>query len=120
MSPSSAIPEHVPSGTNGTKAVPLEPGLSAKSVLEDERYSTFPKPPKFEDKHEERKYLKVRLAAAFRIFGKYGYDEGVAGHITVRCRGHASSSESTAFNQFIEILLIQPPSGSIRSALLSL
>lgn len=27
---------------------------------------------------------KGRLAAAFRIFGKYGYDEGVAGHITLR------------------------------------
>lgn len=44
----------------------------------------IPKPPTFDDPHEERKYLKQRLAAAFRIFGKYGYDEGVAGHITVR------------------------------------
>lgn len=46
----------------------------------------FPKPPTFDDKYEERKYLKGRLAAAFRIFGKYGFDEGVAGHITVRVR----------------------------------
>jgi ribulose-5-phosphate 4-epimerase/fuculose-1-phosphate aldolase len=44
----------------------------------------FPTPPVFEDKHEERKYLKERLAAAFRIFGKFGFDEGVAGHITLR------------------------------------
>lgn len=44
----------------------------------------FPGPPKFTDKYEEREYLKGRLAAAFRIFGKYGYDEGVAGHITLR------------------------------------
>ncbi|KAL5342128.1 class II aldolase/adducin N-terminal [Aspergillus crustosus] len=44
----------------------------------------IPKPPVFEDKYEERKYLKGRLAAAFRIFGKNGYDEGVAGHITLR------------------------------------
>lgn len=28
--------------------------------------------------------MKGRLAAAFRIFGKYGFDEGVAGHITIR------------------------------------
>jgi hypothetical protein len=42
------------------------------------------RPPKFADKYEEREYLKGRLAAAFRIFGKYGYDEGVAGHITLR------------------------------------
>lgn len=46
--------------------------------------TSFPKPPTFEDKYKEREYLKGRLAAAFRIFGKNGYDEGVAGHITLR------------------------------------
>ncbi|RPD66344.1 class II aldolase/adducin domain-containing protein [Lentinus tigrinus ALCF2SS1-7] len=45
---------------------------------------TFPRPPTFTTKEEEREYLKFRLAQAFRIFGKLGYDEGVAGHITVR------------------------------------
>jgi ribulose-5-phosphate 4-epimerase/fuculose-1-phosphate aldolase len=44
----------------------------------------FPSPPTFTDKHEERAHLKGRLALAFRIFGKLGYDEGVAGHITLR------------------------------------
>ncbi|KAJ5684512.1 Decarboxylase NovR [Penicillium maclennaniae] len=44
----------------------------------------MPTMPKFENKLEEREYLKGRLAAAFRIFGKLGYDEGVAGHITLR------------------------------------
>lgn len=44
----------------------------------------FPSPPEFTDKFEEREYLKGRLAAAFRIFGKYGFDEGVTGHITLR------------------------------------
>ncbi|KAK7539792.1 class II aldolase/adducin N-terminal [Phyllosticta citribraziliensis] len=43
-----------------------------------------PRPRVFEDKHAERAYLKQRLAAAFRIFGLQGFDEGVAGHITVR------------------------------------
>jgi ribulose-5-phosphate 4-epimerase/fuculose-1-phosphate aldolase len=33
---------------------------------------------------EERKHRKTMLAAAFRIFGKFGFSEGVAGHITVR------------------------------------
>ena len=33
---------------------------------------------------EERLRRKQRLAAAFRLFGLYGFDEGVAGHITVR------------------------------------
>jgi len=40
--------------------------------------------PKFKDAYEEREFLKGRLAAAFRIFGKLGFEEGVAGHITVR------------------------------------
>jgi len=43
-----------------------------------------PAPPKFDNPYKEREYLKGRLAAAFRIFGKYGFDEGVAGHITLR------------------------------------
>jgi ribulose-5-phosphate 4-epimerase/fuculose-1-phosphate aldolase len=33
---------------------------------------------------EEQLHRKQRLAAAFRLFAKYGYDEGVAGHITAR------------------------------------
>lgn len=33
---------------------------------------------------EERTKRKQRLAAAFRLFAKMGFDEGVAGHITVR------------------------------------
>lgn len=48
------------------------------------QFSKFPGPPKFTDKYEERAYLKGRLALAFRLFGKYGFDEGVAGHITLR------------------------------------
>ncbi|KAF2436617.1 arad-like aldolase/epimerase [Tothia fuscella] len=67
--------------TPSTKA-PLEPGISETKAKV--QMPKFPGPPKFGDKHEERKYLKGRLAAAFRIFGKYGFDEGVAGHITIR------------------------------------
>ena len=33
---------------------------------------------------EERLHRKQRLAASFRLFGKFGFDEGVAGHITAR------------------------------------
>lgn len=56
------------------------------SLNDDDRVAMppFPGPPDFKDKIEEREYLKGRLAAAFRIFGKYGFDEGVAGHITLR------------------------------------
>lgn len=40
--------------------------------------------PKFESLEEERLYRKQHLAAAFRIFADRGFDEGVAGHISVR------------------------------------
>lgn len=33
---------------------------------------------------EERLHRKQQLTAAFRLFGKFGFEEGVAGHITVR------------------------------------
>lgn len=32
----------------------------------------------------ERQHRKEQLAAAFRIFARHGYDEGIAGHITAR------------------------------------
>jgi ribulose-5-phosphate 4-epimerase/fuculose-1-phosphate aldolase len=45
-------------------------------------------PPKFETPAHERLHRKQRLAAAFRLFSKCGFDEGVAGHITVRDPEH--------------------------------
>ncbi len=36
----------------------------------------------------ERQRRKERLAAAFRLFGRFGFDEGVAGHITARDPEH--------------------------------
>ncbi len=41
-----------------------------------------------EDVAAERLKRKQRLAASLRIFGKFGFDEGVAGHITVRDPEH--------------------------------
>ena len=40
--------------------------------------------PRFTDVEQERRHRKQRLAAAFRLFGQFGFDEGVAGHITAR------------------------------------
>ncbi|MFD3946124.1 class II aldolase/adducin family protein [Streptomyces sp. NPDC058579] len=45
---------------------------------------TLPLPPTFETVEEERRYRKEQLAAGFRLFGRFGFSEGVAGHITVR------------------------------------
>ena len=44
----------------------------------------FPTPPTFERVEDERRHRQQRLAAAFRLCARYGFDEGIAGHITVR------------------------------------
>ena len=41
-------------------------------------------PPTFSSVEEERLHRKQRLAAGFRLFSRFGFDEGVAGHITAR------------------------------------
>lgn len=43
-----------------------------------------PRLPVFANVDEERRHIKQRLAAGFRLFARFGYDEGVAGHITAR------------------------------------
>lgn len=43
--------------------------------------------PTFTSVEEERLHRKQRLAAGFRLFARFGYDEGVAGHITARDPG---------------------------------
>ncbi|TAK68496.1 MAG: class II aldolase/adducin family protein [Actinomycetota bacterium] len=48
------------------------------------RTPRLPGPPQFTSAADERLHRKQRLAAALRIFGRYGYDEGLAGHITAR------------------------------------
>jgi ribulose-5-phosphate 4-epimerase/fuculose-1-phosphate aldolase len=48
------------------------------------KYRVLPRPPQFATAAEERLHRKQRLAAAFRLFSKFGFDEGVAGHITAR------------------------------------
>src|SRR5579862_1333550 len=44
----------------------------------------LPGPPTFATLGEERLHRKQRLAGAFRLFSRFGFDEGVAGHITAR------------------------------------
>ena len=63
-------PSHPPGATPYTGAVPTE---RLPHVF-----------PQFSDVREERRHRKQRLAAAFRIFGRLGFGEGTAGHITAR------------------------------------
>jgi len=48
------------------------------------RARALPAPPRFANPQDERRHRKERLAAAFRLFARFGFDEGVAGHITAR------------------------------------
>ncbi|KAL6942286.1 hypothetical protein ACO0QE_003455 [Hanseniaspora vineae] len=42
------------------------------------------KKPKFQTKEEEREHALEHMAGAFRVFGRRGYTEGSAGHISIR------------------------------------
>ncbi|WNE95372.1 class II aldolase/adducin family protein [Streptomyces luomodiensis] len=55
-------------------AVADEPGLLDLEALPEQHSSM----------EAEREHRKRQLAAAFRIFARYGFDEGIAGHITAR------------------------------------
>ncbi len=54
------------------------------AFVAEKRDLEFPTPPSFATVAEEREHRKQRLAGALRIFGKLGFSEGVAGHITAR------------------------------------
>ncbi|MEJ8636869.1 MULTISPECIES: class II aldolase/adducin family protein [Streptomyces] len=44
----------------------------------------FAMPPVHETAADERAYRKERLAGALRLFGRFGYEDGVSGHVTAR------------------------------------
>ncbi len=53
-------------------------------VVDGVQVSKTPTLPTFATVAEERLHRKQRLASAFRLFAKFGFSEGVAGHITAR------------------------------------
>ncbi len=61
-----------------------QPSPSAASPAHSTFMERVPRPPVFTSPAEERRHRKERLAAAFRLFAEFGFDEGVAGHITAR------------------------------------
>lgn len=67
---------------------PLTPSATSRSVTGQEgcplMKASLMSPPSFASPAEERLHRKQRLAAAFRLFSRFGFDEGVAGHITAR------------------------------------
>lgn len=80
--PSATLPETTDAKT---ESVPTQEGVRPQKLHASTKIPlSIPRAPTFDDPYKAREYQKQRLAAAFRIFGKYGYDEGVAGHITLR------------------------------------
>jgi len=73
------IPARIP-----TEAIKLRRVYNAAMIVS--RIDAFDaiKPPTFSNLLEERQHRKERLAASFRLFSRFGFDEGVAGHITAR------------------------------------
>jgi ribulose-5-phosphate 4-epimerase/fuculose-1-phosphate aldolase len=53
--------------------------------MSDRRPHKFPQ---FESVDAERLHMKQRMAAAFRLFDRFGFNEGVAGHLTGRDPEH--------------------------------
>jgi len=62
--------------------------IEAPAIEVPGRAKNVPSPPAFATVEEERLHRKQRLAAAFRLFSRFGFDEGVAGHITARDPEH--------------------------------
>jgi ribulose-5-phosphate 4-epimerase/fuculose-1-phosphate aldolase len=55
---------------------------SDKIAVDDS--ANIPQPPIFDDPVAERLHRKQRAAAGYRVLARFGLDEGLAGHITVR------------------------------------
>ena len=53
--------------------------------------------PAFESVEANRLHRKRRLAAAFRLFARLGFDEGVVGHITARDPEHVDHFRVSPF-----------------------
>jgi hypothetical protein len=77
MSPSAPSDTAVSSFPTGGSSQP-----NSESFFDDNaEFMNLITPPKFESVEKEREYLKEKLAASVRIFGKYGYDHHVVSSI---------------------------------------
>lgn len=64
--------------SNIMEKIPTRKAVTGKNT------SGLPAMPAFANPADERLHRKQRLAAGFRLFSHFGFDEGIAGHITVR------------------------------------
>src|ERR1700679_2229035 len=56
----------------------------ARTLVRGQQEPNVMTPPTFASVEEERLHRKQKLAGALRLFGRFGFSEGVAGHITAR------------------------------------
>ncbi|TVY13361.1 Decarboxylase NovR [Lachnellula arida] len=73
-----------PTATTLTSESASNASVGAKGTTTSGKKLKIRSYPQFESLEEERLYRKQHLAAAFRVFAERGFDEGVAGHISVR------------------------------------
>ncbi|KAJ3560365.1 hypothetical protein NPX13_g9329 [Xylaria arbuscula] len=71
-------------GTHGTHRDENAPQIQVLGTTKSGKKLNIRSYPKFDNLEDERLYRKQHLAAAFRVFADRGFDEGVAGHISVR------------------------------------
>ncbi|KAK7217016.1 hypothetical protein V2G26_005019 [Clonostachys chloroleuca] len=69
---------------NGMAKDSNPPQLQIQAKTKDGRLLKMRTQPKFDNPEDERMYRKQHLAAACRVFASRGFDEGVAGHFSVR------------------------------------
>jgi ribulose-5-phosphate 4-epimerase/fuculose-1-phosphate aldolase len=65
-----------------TTAVADQRTIDGRPLVPQQTTLDLPSP--FASVDEERAHRKAKLAGALRLFGRFGFSEGVAGHITVR------------------------------------
>ena len=91
MAPSAVIEEQTPHIRIDSNGVGQVDKANNRAFFEDVHFLgdkegkvIIRSPPQFDNLEEQQKYQKQHLAAAFRVFAKQGFDEGVAGHISLR------------------------------------
>jgi len=80
---SAPVPQNTPAPPSAPtlQNTPDTPSLQRHAPL---RKFWFDDVPPRESVAAERRYRQERLAVAFRLFARYGFDQGLAGHITAR------------------------------------
>ncbi|KAF7544285.1 hypothetical protein G7046_g9817 [Stylonectria norvegica] len=84
LKPCTAPPQQIAS--LATAAVVAEPPARDTHLFDAVATGGIPYPgiPHFEDLYQKRQWQLEHLAGAFRVFARLGFNEGAAGHISVR------------------------------------